>query len=417
MIQIARTAIQHPLISGSGIIIVGSIAGNLFNFLFNLFMSRNLPVSDYGTFVSIMSLIILATIPLSSVAPVIVNFAGTYFAKNEFGMVNLFYRKTIRYLIFASFLILILIFLFSGDIAYFFHIKSNGLISLAGIVVAIIYLGTLNGGLLQAKLSFKFISLSNFISAFLKLTVGVGLVLLGYGIFGAIGAVLLSFLVPFLISFIPLAFIFEESSHDKYKLPMKEIFTYGIPSTIAIFGLNALVSVDLLLVKRLFSPELAGLYAGMSLVGKVIFYLTAPIGSVMYPLIIQKHAKNENYKNTLYIAILIVFIPSLLVSIFYFAFPEFVIAFFLKNTQYLLVSSNLGFFGLFIAVYSAISLLTYYFLSIKKTSIWLPISIASLAQFVLILVFHESFSQIILISLIVSVLLLSSLLLYFRKTD
>ena len=40
--------INHPIILGSSIIFLGSIFGNFFNFLFNLFISRNLSIEDYG---------------------------------------------------------------------------------------------------------------------------------------------------------------------------------------------------------------------------------------------------------------------------------------------------------------------------------------------------------------------------------
>lgn len=416
MKHFVKTAIQHPLISGSGIIIAGSVFGNVFNFLFNLYMSRNLPIADYGTLVSIVSLVLLATIPLSSVTPSIVSFSGKYFASGEIGMISLFYRKTLSYLLGFSVLLILLILLFSASIAQFFKINSSELVVYAGITVAIIYLGSLNSGLLQAKLSFKFISLSNFISSFAKFSVGLILIMLGYGVFGAVIAFLLSFLMPFLISFIPILSIFKESNHTKYKLPLREIFLYGVPSAVAIFGLNSLVSTDLLLVKHLLSPDKAGLYAGMSLVGRVIFFLTAPVGTVMYPLIVQKHAKNESYRNTLILSILLVFLPSLAVSIFYFLYPEFALTFFLKKTEYLAVSKYLGVFGIFIAIYSVISLLTYYFLSIKKSMVWLPLALSSIGQAVLIYFFHQSFLQIIIISLTISILLLSFLLIYFKKT-
>lgn len=416
MKKLIISAIQHPLISGSGIIILGTTLANVFHFLFNLFMSRNLQVSDYGTLVSIVSLITLCTVPLSSITPAIVNFAGEHYAVKNFGVISLFYRKTIAYFFLVSLILIALVILFAGSIASFFKIGSIGLVMYTGITIAVIYLGTLNGALLQAKLAFKFIAISNLLSAITKISVGLLLVLAGYGIGGAISAFMVSFMVPFLLSFLPLKEIFTKTKETDYKLHLKGIANYGVPSAVAILGLSSLISTDQLLVKHFFSPNLAGLYAGVSLVSKVIFFLTAPIGTVMYPLIIQKHSKNEKYMNTLFIAVLMVFIPSLAISIFYFIFPEFALTFFLKKPEYLAMSKYLGLFGIFIAIYSVISLLTYYFLSIKKTRVWIPLLSASIAQGLLIYLFHTTFEQIIYISLSVSVLLLIYLLIYFKKT-
>lgn len=418
MKKLILNAIQHPLISGSGIIIMGTTLANFINFLFNLFMTRNLPVSDYGNLVIIVSLISLATVPVSSITPAIVNFSAENFANNKFSIISLFYRKMIVYLLLLSAVILLLVLLFSNNIALFFNIEYPSLVMYAGVTVAVIYIGTLNVGLLQAKLSFKFISVSNLISAVAKISFGIFFILMGYGIGGALMAYLISFIIPFLLSFIPLREIFKSSGKEnKYKLPIKEVISYGVPSAITILGLNGLISIDQLLVKHLFNSEQAGLYAGLSLVAKVIFFITAPVGTVMYPLIIQKHARNEKYFNTLFMAILIVFLPSLFISIFYFIYPEFALTFFLKKSEYLAVSSQLGIYGIFIAFYSVISLLTYYFLSIKKTSVWVPLLGASLIQGILIYAYHRTFDQIIGISIVISVLLLIYLLIYFKKTS
>ena len=53
----ALEIIKHPLVYGSSIVVIGGLVANFFHFLFNLFMSRNLSVADYGTLASIVSLI------------------------------------------------------------------------------------------------------------------------------------------------------------------------------------------------------------------------------------------------------------------------------------------------------------------------------------------------------------------------
>src|SRR5579872_3674618 len=83
MKQVAKQVLKHPLISGSTILVSGGLLANFFNFLYNLFMGRWLSVTDYGTLVSIISLITFPTLLVTSINPVIVRFAGDYFAKND----------------------------------------------------------------------------------------------------------------------------------------------------------------------------------------------------------------------------------------------------------------------------------------------------------------------------------------------
>ncbi|MBI2442973.1 MAG: hypothetical protein HYV40_03660, partial [Candidatus Levybacteria bacterium] len=80
-----RSTLRHPLISGSAIIFLGTNVGNVFNFLFNLFMVRNLTPVDYGVLVGLIALITLFAQVADSITPFIVNYAAIYFAVGELG--------------------------------------------------------------------------------------------------------------------------------------------------------------------------------------------------------------------------------------------------------------------------------------------------------------------------------------------
>lgn len=222
---------------------------------------------------------------------------------------------------------------------------------------------------------------------------------------GAIWALFLSFFVPYLLNFFPLRFLFSKEL-DTPRLNGKELFVYGAPAAIALFCVTSFVSTDILLVKHFFPPESAGIYAGLSLVGRVIFFLTAPISTVMFPLITQKYAKNENYDNTFILSMLMILIPSVVITVFYFLFPAFSIHFFFKKQEYLQTANLLGFFGMFVTVYALLNIFTNFYLSIKRTKIFIPVLIAALVQVVLLWVFHQTFFQVISISLTVTTALL-----------
>jgi O-antigen/teichoic acid export membrane protein len=179
--------------------------------------------------------------------------------------------------------------------------------------------------------------------------------------------------------------------------------------------MTSLISTDILLVKHFFDPLQAGVYAGLSLVGKVIFFFTAPIGSVMFPLIVKKHAKNESYNNIFKMAIAMVFIPSVFISLFFFLYPDLSISFFIKNEVYKSASALLGLFGVFITIYSLITLFVYYFLSIKKTNVCIPILLAAFSQLLLITLYHNSLFMVVVITLLVALILLVTLVIYYIK--
>lgn len=405
---------KHPLISGSMIIFIGSILSSFLNFLFNLFMSRNLSLPDYGTLISFISLMTLVALPAGSITPTIVNFAASYFAKNKLSMVKGLFLKLAKVSLFSGIAIIIILILLKEHINAFFNIYDDLLILLLGVTILISFISVVNNALLQAKLAFNFISFINFLSSLLKLILGIIFVFSGFAVYGAMMSLIFSALIPYLISFIPLRFVFLKNTVSS-NVQIKTMISYGAPAAIILIGMSSLINADIILVKHFFSPSEAGLYAGLSLIGKVIFFFSSPISSVMFPLIVQKHTKKENYHSIFRLSLLLIFTFSAAISTFYFLFPEFVVNFFLKREAYLVIVPYLAYFAIYITIYSLISVLTYYFLSIKKTNIYIPITLTALAQIILIYLFHNTFLQVIGISIGVSFLLLISFLVYYQK--
>jgi hypothetical protein len=133
----------------------------------------------------------------------------------------------------------------------------------------------------------------------------------------------------------------------------------------------------------------------------------------MFPIVVQKHAKNEPYRTELLLSILLVLLPSLGLTLLYFLIPEFVLSVSVKQTQYLAMAKYLGFFGIFITIFSLLQVFTNFYLSIKKTNIWVPVALTALSQIGLIWFYHSSLDEIILISIVTSGLLLIFYLLYY----
>jgi len=412
MKQAAKKLIKHPLIYGSSIVVFGGILANFFNFLFNLFMSRSLSITDYGTLATIISLITFPSLIVTAVNPVIIRFAGDYFAKNDNMLLRGLYNKFFKLLLMIGIIVFVGSIVFLRQIAYFFHISNYLILVLAGFYISLAFISVINLSFLQAKLAFGFQVVVNLVSAIVKLILGIIFIMLGYSVTGAVISLAISAVSSYLISFLPLRLIIF-SKIKSPEIETKELFRYGLPSALALLGLVSFISSDIILVKHFFDPIQAGQYAGLSLVGRIIFYISAPIGGVMFPIIVQKHTKGTNFSNTFKLATGLVLIPSVLLTIFYFLFPKFTILFFLKRTAYLSVTPLLGLFGLYVTFYCVVYLFTNFFLSIKKTMIYIPILIGAVLQIVLIYFYHQSFLQIIMISMSLVLLLMIGFLLYY----
>lgn len=406
--------IKNPIISGGAIVFLGFLSGNFFNFLFNVFMSRNLSVADFGTLSSLVSLVLLCALALDSFIPTVMHFAGTYFAKGEIDKARGLFRRVSQFALGAGGLVIVIFLVFGKNIGHFFNIESQGLLLTVGFAVLFAAGAAINRAFLQAKLSFSYISFINILSSSLKLAIGAGLVLLGFNVHGALWSFLISFCVMYFLMLIPLRFLFSRGGTTSV-ISIKTLLAYGGPASLALLSLASLISADIILIKHFYSAKDAGIYSGLSLLGRIIYFFSAPIVTVMFPLIVQRHTKNEKYVHLFKISVALIFISSMLLTLFYYLFPEFNIRILLKREEYLVIKPTLWYFGLYMSLYSVLSVFVNFFLSTKRTKVFIPCVVAAFSQWILIWFFHDSFTQIITISIAVVSLLLLTLLLYYWR--
>ena len=405
----------HELVSGSFYIFLGSMFSNILAFLLNLFLARNLSYADYAVFASLLSVVTLASIPAGSINTIIVKFATDYFVKKQNEKLKSLYLIFLKFILGLSLGVFFLFFALANPLKQYLHLNDISYVIVAGLVISVFYLSVLNMAFLQSLLKFKTIALVNIAGGIVKLIMGVILIFLGYRVFGGLWAIFFMTFGMFVFGFFPLKRIILSKSSEKLSLNLKNVLRYAIPTFITVLFLTSFTSTDVILVKHFFQPDLAGYYAGLSLMGKVIFYFTFPIPMVMFPLLIKRHANKESFTNLFYISLLLVLIPSFAITAFYFLFPSFVINLFLGGRNYLSIASYLGIFGLYLTVFSMVNVCVNFFLSLNKTNISFLVVFAAILQIVLIYMFHSSFYQVIGVSLIVLVILLTVLLYLFFK--
>jgi O-antigen/teichoic acid export membrane protein len=167
----------------------------------------------------------------------------------------------------------------------------------------------------------------------------------------------------------------------------------------------------MILVKHYFDAHTAGIYGSLSVLGKIIFYLTSPIVGVMFPLSVAKRAKGEKTLNTFLLSILFSGLLSLMALVIYALFPLIVVttlygSSYSEGVRYLLP------FGIFAALYSLIAYTINYLLSLEYTFASVIIACAAIVQIIGIIIFHSTIFQVVNVSIVVSFIFLSILLFY-----
>ncbi|HUD45080.1 MAG TPA: oligosaccharide flippase family protein [Patescibacteria group bacterium] len=413
-----KKLVGHPLISGSVVIFFGSMMASLLYYLFNLSMGRLLSAADYGILASLMSIFGFFSIFTSCTGIVFTKFSAKFVAQDKKENIGSLIKQGTIWIMPMSILLSFFIIILSPQINAFLHIsqqKSNLIYFIAAAVFFTLNASALSG-ILQGLLRFKTTSILGIIGALIKISVGVGLVLLGFGLIGAVNGLLISIVVGYFLQIFVLLKFLRIPAHEQLSRQelRKDIIKYAIPVFASSVGITLFASMDIILVKHYFPAIAAGQYAALSLMGKSIGYLTGPIMVVFFPLIAQKHEKKERLHNTLILSLLLIGMPSLLLSLVYFLYPHLILAIFFPAKIYASMAKYLGYFSIFVFFFSLASVLYNFYLSIGKTYITALITfVGAILEVLYIVFFHQSIFQIIIGLIGISFLIFLSLVLYY----
>lgn len=401
-----KNLITHPLFSGSAIMIFGSNGASALNYLYHLMMGRLLGPSFYGELASLISVIGLIGIIPNSISLVIIKEISSAKNEQEVNSLIVWFKKKI-YIISLIFSIIILF--LSPFISSFLHINQISYL----FIIAILFFFSLQSGfnraILQGLLKFKEVVISIIIENGVKLALSIILVYIGFQVLGAMFALLLSAILGFYITLVYLKV--KESKNFFISPRSKSMLKFAIPVILQTISITSLYTTDVILVKHFFSSHDSGIYASLSTLGKIIFFATTPISSVMFPLISQRKAKGENFKRIFIYSLFLTALCASCALMIYWLFPALVINL-LFGSAYLGSENLLVWFGLFISLFTLSTVVVTYNLSIGKTKVtFLPI-IAAISQICLITLFHQTLFLVILISTTIAALLLLSLLIY-----
>lgn len=390
---------------------VGAMVSNFGTYLYYLFMGRMLGPVGYGALESLISLWYILSVVPGALGLVIIKFTSQFLGEGKRGAIVSLFRFFSRFGVVLGGTTTLFLFLISPLLTSFLRLPE---ISNAFLTATLFLMATLllfNRSFLQGLLKFKENALNGILETTLKLLLAIILVSLGFYINGAILAIFLAGMVAYLASFIPLKIKEEETV---LVIDKREILHFAFPSFIFTFCFMTFFSIDVILVKHFFSPREAGLYAALSVLGKIVYFAVAPIVSVMFPLISKARAEGKSFGKLLPLTLGLVMAISLGITGIYFLLPKLMIMI-LFGPAYVEVSSLVWLMGIFLTFYSFSYTLTSFYLSLKKVKILSLPLLALVVEIGFLWFFHASLLQVITILIAISGLLSLGLLLYYPQ--
>lgn len=359
---------------------------NVINYLFHFSMARLLSPGNYAIIASMSSLIYIYTAPVEAIQGILSNYSTQF--SSELGKIKNLWKKSTKKGLMYSISIFILLFPFCFFLSNYLNIPFWALV-LTNFTFVLIVLVSINRGILQGKKRFYGLGISLITESLIKLVFACALVLIGFSYFGALTGILIGLLLGFIFSFYFLKDILISKEEESKTPNIKE---YSFSFTGAMIVVVLMYSLDILLAKRFFSPEIAGKFAVLSMLGKMIFFGTIPISKAMFPICSERYYKKQKTKTVFIKSFLGIATLGILASTCFLIIPSLIIKILFGN-QYLDVADSLFYVGMAYSFLALSNNVLFYGLSINKFKKPYYLSIFLIMQMVLLYLFNSTIMQ------------------------
>jgi len=399
-----RDAVRHfrnesshtAILSGSVVMLLGSAVVSIFNFAYNVAIARLLGPAEFGHATAIVTLLMLISALTLSFQLV---GAKCIAANSEPGAKVAVYHALRRRSWTIGVLLAAALAIASGGIARFLQLPSPWVVLLlAAGIIFYVPLGARRGAL-QGVCAFPRLTANYVIESSVKFGAAVALVLAGYGLYGAVGAISISVVVAY---FFP-SLVAMKAAEQPAQVPAS--FREGMQAIVFFVGQVVITNTDMVLVKHFRSADEAGVYAAVILVGRVLYFACWQIVSTMFPIAAGEGQQEDN-THVLAVPLLLVVGISLVFILTLTIFPELVVRIVFGPHGFEQAVPLMSLYACSTASYALAVVLMAYEMSrrIANTG-WLQL-VFSGALIAGISLFHSSLREVVVVQLSLMVLLL-----------
>lgn len=391
MMQIVKTLRKSTFVRHNAILFVGSMSMGLLNYLYYPVLGRLLHPGSFGEVQTLASLFAQVAIFLSVLGLLTVNIVANY---EDVDKRNLVIMELERLAALLAIVLLVVTLLADSTLKHFFHFASVWPFPVLVLAVLVSVPLTFRGAYLRGLKYFGLTSVMGVIGSAADLVLAALFVLLGWGTTGAIFGLAVGQLVAAGYASIQARrHGFTESWRTSLlRVPDLRLIgpelRYALLVLIGSLGMTAMYSLDTIVVKHYFDAHTAGLYAGISTVARIIFFITGSIAQVLLPAIKLSNAPRENWLVLAKSFGLLMLIGGGALLVFALA-PRFVVGI-LMGGKYLPLAGLLPRLSLLMFVVSLVNLIMLYFIALRRYAIALIVIMGSAVTYGLLHVDHQT---------------------------
>ncbi|MCU1253837.1 MAG: hypothetical protein JWM83_136 [Candidatus Angelobacter sp.] len=267
---------RSTMLNGSAIMLVAMMLVNVFNFAYNMVMARMLGPAAFGNINAAVTLLLLASCISLAFQLVCAKFVARNPSDSSKAAVvhGLLGKAWI-----VSLAVGAVLFLAQRPIATYLNVPSPWIIGVLALGIAAYAPLGVKRGAMQGVCAFPRLGANFVLEALTRFFVGAGLVVAGYGVLGAVGAISASVVVACFFPRIPVQLRGQAGTAEP------PTYAEAIQAIVFFVGQVIINNIDILLVKHFFPSDPAGVYAAISQIGRLLYFASwFGVVNAMFPV-------------------------------------------------------------------------------------------------------------------------------------
>ncbi len=364
------------------------------NYLYNLILGRILGPAEFADAAILITFLLVLSFIAMTYQLVTAKFSVLF----EGELFNGFISKIFKNAFVIGLILGAIIIGFSKQLQELFRTSSSEMFVVFGIGVPIYFLMSVNRGIYQGHQSYKWLSLTYQAEMLSRLLLTLGLLFVlnnNSSLIISIG-ILISFgfgLVPFEWRYLKLKAPFTLSKTQSLQVKRFFLITAFYECTQIVIN-----NSDILLVKHYFESYDAGLYASLALIGRVVYFIAWMFVMLLLPKVVQLKKEGKQTTTVLFKYVLYIVAIAFIIVFCCACFPELAIQL-LFGSDYLSMAPLLWKYATATGLFAVANLFAYYYLSLDR---YIPVVISGLfglLQVALVIVFHSSLEEVVLVQI------------------
>lgn len=353
---------------GAWSFVVATAGVNGFNFVFHVLVSRLLGPSHYGALGALLNFISVLAVPLGAIQLAVTQAVAR--AKTQTTSL----RRIVRTTTLAGLAAMFGFWFLSPVLGRFLNLGSGSSLLILGAWIPLAIVGAVLQGALMGELRFLPVAVALFIGGgALRLLTGVALVLLGFGLEGAVAATVIGQAVTSLMLLGVAHRALMTTDYHPLRISMRDA---GL-SIAALAGYTAFTGIDSFLAQHFLAGKAAGIYVAGSMAGHIAMFLPGALVMVAFPRLASDSGGSPAGRKTLIETLKLTSVISA-AAVLVLAGLSHLIVRILFGAKYVTAAAIVGQLALASSLLGLIGLLTYFHIARRSACAlisWLGVAI------------------------------------------